>query len=83
MIAAKQDDETLTLDPTCPVCKGTHDVDEVFDGSERQCGNCGHTLVCVTYMDGSAYMQIYPSDRVERTGRQRTRARWNRQGRRG
>jgi hypothetical protein len=59
MQKVESDDDTLPLDPTCPVCKGSHDADEVFDGSERQCASCGHTLVCVTYTDGSAYMQCY------------------------
>lgn len=83
-----QEDETLPpLDPTCPVCKKPHHVyDEVFDGSERQCRSCGHVLVCVIYTDGSSSMELYWEDplcRIVRTGRQRTRARWAKQGRRG
>jgi len=53
------DDETFTLDPTCPICKGLHEATDCLDGSERRCRSCGHTLVCVTYTDGSAYMQCY------------------------
>jgi hypothetical protein len=53
------DDDVMPLDPTCPACAQPHGADEVFDGSERSCDNCGHTLVCVTYTDGSAYMQCY------------------------
>lgn len=55
------DDEVLPLDPTCPICRGPHFADDVYDGSERQCRSCGHTLVCVTYTDGTARMQCYAS----------------------
>ena len=84
---AVQDDEaSLPLDPTCPVCDGSHDADEVFDGSERRCASCGHTLVCVTYINGTARMQCYSNCaecRTARTKQQRKLARRGRQRRRG
>ena len=80
---AVRDDETLPLDPTCPVCKGPHDADEAFDGSERRCASCGHTLVCVTYTDGTARMQCYIPCAECRAKQQRRLARRKRRRRRG
>lgn len=76
------DDHDLPLDPTCPACKGPHDVDQVFDGSERYCGSCDALLVCVTYTDGTAEMRLVRDPVIEMTGHQRTRARWRKTGRR-
>jgi hypothetical protein len=76
------DEELLPLDPTCPACGHPHDVGEVFDGSDRYCAECDAYLVCVTYTDGSARMELVRQPAPELTGRQRTRLLWERRGRR-
>lgn len=75
-------DSDLPLDPTCPACKRPHDVTDVFDGSERHCISCDALLVCVTYTDGTAEMRRVSEPALELTGRQRTRLRWRKTGRR-
>jgi hypothetical protein len=79
---ATGEDEMLPLDPKCPGCGGQHDATEVFDGSERRCFSCDRLLVCVTYTDGTADMQLVHKEPPTLTGRQQTRARWRRMGRR-
>lgn len=77
----------LDLDPTCPLCKREHDVGEIFDGHGIDCASCGRFLVAVACGELGT-MSMQPGDSGPhmpdtRTGRQRTRARWRRQGRRG
>lgn len=75
----------LVLDPICPLCKGAHDVGEILDGHGRDCGGCGRYLVAIAWDDGTMTMVNGGGNGIVdmRTGRQRTRARWRRQGRRG
>lgn len=82
---ARHSDELLSLDPDCPRC-GVHcGVGEIFDGADHHCENCGAHLVAVAYTDGTMAMQRAMRHRNAWQGshRERTRRRWNRQGRRG
>ncbi len=74
----------LALDPICPLCKREHDVGEIFDGQGRNCASCGRYLVASANNDGTMDMLDGGGNGIvdTRAGRERTRARWRRQGRR-
>lgn len=71
------------MDPTCPLCKGKHDIGDIFDGITERCHSCGRELVAVAYTDDTMMMvDANPPPPDTLTGKQRQRARWNKQGRR-
>lgn len=76
------EEELIPLDPACPWCGASHDVDEVFDGSERRCGNCGRRIVAVEWTDGTMSMVRIERGSWRLTGRARTRALRRKRGRR-
>jgi hypothetical protein len=74
---------TYRLDGTCPWCRGDTDISEVFDGSERNCANCGRPVVAVAWTNHT--MSLHKVEREApdpRSAHQRTRTRWRKQGRR-
>ncbi len=78
------EDELLPLDSTCPFCGVHSDCSEIYDGCEWDFRNCGKTLVAVAWANGTMTL-CKPDPRTPadgRTGRERTRARWRRTGRR-
>jgi hypothetical protein len=82
--AVKLDDEPLLpLDPHCPHCKDLHDIGEIYSGGAERCDSCDALLQAAD--DGEVmwlFVEKYPAV-PPRTGRQRTRSRWSKQGRRG
>lgn len=80
-------DDLCPFDPMCPWCRKDSDPGERFDGEHYRCGSCGRPVVAVCYVDKDgnhdfAVDMVRREPHDERTGRQRTRARWSRQGRR-
>jgi hypothetical protein len=76
-------DELLPLDPKCPHCGDRHDIGEIFSGGAERCANCDALLQAA---DDGQTMWLFVEKRPAvppQTPRQRTRARWRRQGRRG
>jgi hypothetical protein len=87
-----EDQPMLKLDPKCPWCRKVHDVGEIFDGRDTDCASCGKRIVAVAYEPGlngePGFMRMEKSYGPGSLGRrphdrQATRARWQRQGRRG
>lgn len=79
------DDTLLDLNPGCPACGKHGGVGEVLDGGMHNCVHCGRLLIAIAYADGTMMMLLAQDDRILpdlRTGRQITRSRWKRQGRR-
>ena len=82
------DDDLIPFDATCPSCHVHSDVGEIFDGGEHHCGNCGALLNAVAFgaspehPNGHMIMVAQREPAQQLTGRQRTRKRWARTGRR-
>lgn len=79
------DEPSIPLNGTCPVCGRHANTGDMFDGERKSCGSCGRMLVAVVWADDwdrdtMSLVAVGPGD--TRTGRQRTRARWRKQGRR-
>ncbi len=81
----------LPFDDTCPHCKRSSDLGEVFEGVDYRCKQCRkRVFTCVVggvFGDPERIMlgdgETYPATPGPRlVGRARTRARWRRQGRR-
>jgi len=75
----------LPLDPRCPWCRNDHDIGETFDGRDADCAHCGKRIVAVAYGDFMQMEKSYGPGSLGRRpcDRKATRARWQRQGRRG
>lgn len=79
----------LPLDPTCPHCHYPCDIGEIFDGGSHRCEDCGALLQATAFGPSPQRPHGFMLMTIERlppqkplTGRQRTRRRWARQGRR-
>lgn len=76
-------DDVIHFDGKCPHCFENADVGEIFDGEHRNCANCGGRVCGVSWNDGTFSLVAVDRGATDRrTGRQRTRNRWARQGRR-
>lgn len=79
---ASDADELLPFDGTCPACAGQSEPGQRYDGEEYRCGGCGVRLVAVAYQHEMRCGLVDRGAVDGRTGRQTTRARWTRRGRR-
>lgn len=73
----------VPFNATCPWCGGRSDFGDSYDGERRGCRSCGKPVEAVLWSDDTMSLVRTGFGAGDwRTGRQRTRARWARQGRR-
>ncbi len=75
------DPDVVPFDDTCPHCRRSAELGEVFDGSWRRCPHCGKWVVAIAWTDETMSL-ISGEPESPMTGRQRTRALWRKRGRR-
>ncbi len=85
MTTQLNNDDLFPLDSRCPWCGKDTDVGETFDGHDTDCASCGKRVVAVAYDDFMMMQRAYGPASLDRrpNDRKATRARWQRQGRRG
>lgn len=81
------DPDLIPFEDLCPYCKHSTDAGERFDGEHYRCGHCGKRVFAYSAsgLDGVSVMYVGCGENTPSsftTGRQRTRARWRKQGRR-